>query len=46
VAHLDSLKKMGVAVDGPIDVGEFTNRQATFLEYHRDAVFLRSRVRA
>lgn len=42
VAHPGSLVRMGVAVDREIDVGSFTARQRAFLEYHRDAVFLRS----
>jgi putative restriction endonuclease len=46
VAHRESLAKMGVAVDRTVDVGGFTRGQSHFLEYHRDAVFLRSRVSA
>lgn len=42
VAHKESLAKMGVATDRSIDVGDFRPRQRAFLEYHRDAVFLRS----
>jgi len=44
VAHGDSLKRMGVPTDRRLDVGRFTDAQATFLEYHRDAVFLSARV--
>lgn len=43
VAHLGSLAKMGVPIDHSLNVGGFTERQSTFLEYHRDAVFLQSR---
>lgn len=39
VAHADSLRRMGVPVEG-LDVGGFSRGQKTFLEYHRDAVFL------
>ena len=45
VAHADSLRRMGVPADQRVDVGRFTETQAGFLEYHRDAVFLQSRVR-
>ena len=44
VAHEPSLVRMGVAVDRELDVGTFTPEQARYLEYHRDAVFLRARV--
>jgi hypothetical protein len=40
VAHAGSLERMGVPVDRSVHVGAFTERQASFLEYHRDAVFL------
>lgn len=45
VAHAESLARMGVAVDRPVDVGGLTRRQSEFLEDHRDAVFLRSAAR-
>jgi putative restriction endonuclease len=45
VAHSDSLKRMGVPTDRALDVGRFTDIQASFLDYHRDAVFLHARVR-
>jgi hypothetical protein len=45
VAHSDSLRRMGVATDRTVEVGQFTALQGGFLEYHRDAVFLRARVR-
>lgn len=44
VAHRESLARMGVAVDRRVEVGGFTSGQARFLEYHRDAVFLRANV--
>jgi hypothetical protein len=44
VAHRPSLQRMGVAVDRHVDVGRFTAGQSRFLEFHRDAVFLRSTV--
>lgn len=44
VAHRASLERMGVAVDRAVDVGRFTREQGRFLEYHRDAVLLRSAV--
>ena len=42
VAHRLSLERMGVRTDGTDNVGTFTDRQDKFLEYHRDAVLLRS----
>jgi len=45
VAHAESLRRMGVPTDRNVDVGRFTNSQADFLAYHRDAVFLQARVR-
>jgi hypothetical protein len=44
VAHTSSLERMGVPTDRPVDVGPFTRVQAGFLEFHRDQVFLASRV--
>jgi hypothetical protein len=44
VAHRESLSKMGVAVDRAHEVGGFTRAQEEFLVYHRDAVFLSSKV--
>jgi len=44
VAHAVSLARMGVATDRIVDVGRFTSGQSSFLEYHRDEVFLRARV--
>lgn len=45
VAHRPSLARMGVPVDRDIDVGTFTPGQERYLEYHRDAVFLKARTR-
>lgn len=45
VAHDESLRRMGVRTDATVEVGRFTTAQATFLEYHRDAIFLEARVR-
>lgn len=45
VAHTGSLHKMGVSIDREVNVGRFSERQAGFLEYHRDEVFLRSRAK-
>jgi hypothetical protein len=44
VAHRPSLQRMGVPIDRDANVGRFTADQAAFLEFHRDAVFLRSAV--
>lgn len=44
VAHVPSLTRMGVPVDQPTLTGTFTSGQKRFLEYHRDQVFLRSRI--
>ena len=46
VAHRLSLERMGVPIDRPVEVGAFTPTQSQFLEYHRDAVFLRAEVRS
>jgi hypothetical protein len=43
VAHRESLERMGVSTARTVNVGSFRDRQARFLEYHRDAVFLKSR---
>jgi hypothetical protein len=42
VAHLASLKRMGVPIDDKFSAGAFCSGQRRFLEYHRDAVFLRT----
>lgn len=43
VAHLDSLRKMGVAITEKINVGKFSEGQSGFLQYHRESVFLQSK---
>jgi hypothetical protein len=42
VAHRLSLERMGVRTDSAVNVGPFSAGQDRFLEYHRDAVLLRS----
>lgn len=39
VADQVSLKKMGVPVDMPFNVGTFTSGQRHFLDYHREHIF-------
>jgi putative restriction endonuclease len=43
VAHHESLRKMGVAVDTKVNVGSFSDGQKQFLDFHREFVFLESR---
>ena len=43
VAHLDSLRKMGIQTSGKLNVGAFSEGQSRFLEYHRESVFLQSK---
>ena len=45
VAHRASLERMGVPTGSTKNVGSFTSGQRQYLEYHRDAVFLQSRIR-
>ncbi|MBB5063941.1 HNH endonuclease [Granulicella mallensis] len=40
VAHLPSLQRMGVSTDQPVNVGEFSEGQRHFLDYHRNSVLL------
>ena len=42
VAHRPSLQRMGVTVDSTVNVGNFTQGQQQFLDFHRNAVFLES----
>ena len=42
VTHRPSLRKMGIDTDQPVSVGTFTSGQKTFLDFHRNAVFLQS----
>ena len=46
VAHCESLEKMGVATGRAVEVGAFRAEQKRYLEYHRDLVFLRAKIRA
>jgi putative restriction endonuclease len=41
VAHKPSLQKMGVETNRQVNVGNFTEGQRHFLDYHRNAVLLR-----
>lgn len=43
VAHSDSLERMGVPTKRRLNVGDFTEGQRKFLDYHRESVLLRSR---
>jgi len=43
VADLTSLKRMGVPTQEPLNVGNFTEGQRHFLDYHRSSVFLAAR---
>lgn len=45
VAHKPSLERMGVPTQRPVSSDRFRVSQRVFLEYHRDEVFLRSRLR-
>jgi hypothetical protein len=42
VADEPSLRKMGIPVGVSANVGGFSPGQARYLEFHRDAVFLRA----
>jgi hypothetical protein len=43
IAHGPSLNRMGVATDRIINVGNFTQGQKQFLDYHRESVLLQAR---
>ena len=43
VAHLQSLKRMGIETERTVNVGGFSTGQKQFLEFHRNSVFLESR---
>ena len=45
VAHEDSMNRMGVDMCALPSVGKFTSAQRNYLEYHRDQVFLESKLR-
>jgi putative restriction endonuclease len=40
VAHGPSLQKMGITTDAPVNVGQFSEGQRQFLDYHRNSVLL------
>jgi putative restriction endonuclease len=43
VAHTDSLKRMGLSVPPPINVGRFSEGQRHYLDFHRENVLLKSK---
>lgn len=43
VAHHESLQKMGISTSSKVNVGSFSDGQSSFLEYHRESVFLQSK---
>jgi len=45
VAHPDSMRRMGINVRNPRNVGTFSDAQRRYLEYHRDEIFLKARLR-
>jgi len=45
VAHGPSLGRMGVETGAAVEVGSFSAGQRRYLEFHREQVWLRSRVR-
>jgi hypothetical protein len=44
VAHRPSLRRMGVDTEKTVNVGGFSQGQRSFLDFHRNAVFLQSRL--
>jgi putative restriction endonuclease len=42
VAHRPSLERMGIDTRGAVNVGEFTEGQRRYLEFHRNSVLLRA----
>jgi putative restriction endonuclease len=42
VAHDESLRRMGIDTEQPVNVGVFSQGQRAFLDYHRNSVLLRS----
>jgi putative restriction endonuclease len=42
VAHTESLRRMGIETEAPINVGVFSQGQRAFLDYHRNSVLLRA----
>ena len=45
VAHAESLRRMGVETEKPVNVGPFSQGQRAFLEYHRESVLLQALTR-
>lgn len=45
VAHRPSLERMGVPLSERVNVGAFSEGQRRYLEYHRERVFLESRIK-
>jgi predicted restriction endonuclease len=43
VAHKDSLARLGLNPSQAMNVGQFSEGQRRYLEFHRDSVLLRSR---
>lgn len=44
-ADRTSLRRMGVTVDEPVNVGHFSEGQRHFLDFHRNDVFLEAKIR-
>lgn len=44
VAHTESLRRMGVPVDEVRNVGSFTDGQKSYLEFHRENLFLEAKL--
>jgi putative restriction endonuclease len=42
VAHNESLRRMGIDTEQPVNVGVFSQGQRAFLDYHRNSVLLRA----
>lgn len=42
VSHKASLQRMGIPVDQRVNVGKFSSGQKTYLDFHRESVFLLS----
>ncbi len=43
VAHRESLRRMAVPIEEPVNVGAFSDGQCRYLDFHRNAVFLEAR---
>ena len=42
VAHIESLRRMGIETENTVNVGAFSEGQRAFLDYHRNSVFLQA----